>query len=98
MKLRVGFELLYEFPQPTPMSMVLGRHYTRASDVIVPDLLTTRPSVTITPYRDLFGNCYSSIVAPAVPFRLAGLGVVSDSGLPDPVFPNATQHAVEALP
>ena len=45
MKLRVGFEMLYEFPQPTPMIMVLGTHFTRASDVIVPDLVTTKPSV-----------------------------------------------------
>ena len=37
MKLRVGFEMLYDFPQPTPMIMVLGTHFTRASDVIVPD-------------------------------------------------------------
>ena len=37
MKFRVGFEMLYDFPQPTPMIMVLGTHFTRASDVIVPD-------------------------------------------------------------
>src|SRR4029079_12033166 len=43
MKLRVGFEMLYDFPQPTPMIMVLGTHFTRASDVIVPDFLTTTP-------------------------------------------------------
>ena len=44
MKLRVGFEMLYDFPQPTPMIMVLGTHFTRASDVIVPDFLTTTPA------------------------------------------------------
>jgi transglutaminase-like putative cysteine protease len=98
MKLRVGFEMQYEFPQPTPMIMVLGTHFTRASDVIVPDLLTTSPSVAISPYRDLFGNWCSRIVAPAGAFRLAADGVVSDSGLPDPVFPNAFQHTVESLP
>jgi hypothetical protein len=49
MKIRVGFEMLYEFPQPTPVIMVLGTHFTRASDVIVPDFLTTSPSVAITP-------------------------------------------------
>ena len=36
MKIRVGYELIYDFPQPTPMIMVLGTHFTRASDVIVP--------------------------------------------------------------
>ena len=85
MKLRVGFEMLYEFPQPTPMIMVLGTHFTRASDIIVPDFLTTSPSVPITPYRDMFGNWCSRIVAPAGRMRLAADGVVRDSGLPDPV-------------
>jgi hypothetical protein len=36
MKIRVGYELIYDFPQSTPMIMVLGTHFTRASDVIVP--------------------------------------------------------------
>src|ERR1700761_4849785 len=45
MKLRVGFEMHYNFPQPTPMIMVLGTHFTRASDIIVPDHLTTLANV-----------------------------------------------------
>jgi len=98
MKISVGFEMLYDFPQPTPMIMVLGTHFTRASDVIVPDFLTTDPAVEITPYRDLFGNWCSRMVAPAGRMRLAADGVVRDSGLPDPVFASAIQHAVEDLP
>ena len=47
MKIRVGYELIYDFPQSTPVIMVLGTHFTRASDVIVPDYLTTSPSVPI---------------------------------------------------
>ena len=98
MKLRVGYEIVYEFPQPTPMLMVLGTHFTRASDVLVPDFLTTEPAVPITPYRDGFGNWCSRIVAPTGRMRLSGDGVVRDSGLPDPTHPLATQHLVEELP
>jgi len=98
MKIRVGFEMLYEFPQPTPMIMVLGTHFTRASDVIVPDFLTTDPAVEIRPYRDLFGNWCSRIVAPAGRMRLYADGVVHDSGELDPVVASAAQHAVEDLP
>ena len=90
--------MLYDFPQPTPMIMVLGTHFTRASDVVVPDFLTTSPAVEITPYRDMFGNWCSRMVAPAGRVRLAADGVVRDSGLPDPVFASAVQHAVEDLP
>jgi transglutaminase-like putative cysteine protease len=98
MKIRVGFEMIYDFPQPTPLIAVLGIHFTRASDIIVPDHLTTSPSVPITPYRDGFGNWCSRIVAPAGRMQLAADGTVRDSGLPDVVVPSAAQHAVEDLP
>jgi transglutaminase-like putative cysteine protease len=98
MKLRVGFETNYNFPQPTPMIIVLGTHFTRASDIIVPDHLTTRPSVPIAPYRDVFGNWCSRIVAPAGSMRLTADGIIHDSGLPDPVVTSAIQHAIEDLP
>jgi transglutaminase-like putative cysteine protease len=98
LKIRVGYEMIYDFPQPTPMIMVLGAHFTRASDVIVPDFLIVSPSVEITPYRDGFGNWCSRIVAPAGRVRLAADGMIRDSGLPDPIVPQAFQHAVEDLP
>src|SRR5258708_1096391 len=98
MKIRVGFEMIYDFPQPTPLITVLGTHFTRASDILVPDPLTTSPSVPITPYRDGFGNWCSRIVAPAGRMRLAADGPVRDSGLPDVIVASASQHAVEDLP
>jgi transglutaminase-like putative cysteine protease len=98
MKIRVGYELIYDFPQPTPIIMVLGTHFTRASDVIVPDHLTTSPAVPISPYRDGFGNWCSRILAPAGRIRLSADGVVRDRGLPDPVAASARQHAVQDLP
>jgi transglutaminase-like putative cysteine protease len=80
------------------MIMVLGTHFTRASDVIVPDYLTTNPAVPITPYRDVFGNWCSRIVAPAGGMTLSADGVVRDNGLPDAVASLAVQHEVEDLP
>ena len=56
MRIRVGFEMIYDFPQATPLIAVVGTHFSRASDVIEPDYLTISPSVPITPYRDGFGN------------------------------------------
>jgi transglutaminase-like putative cysteine protease len=97
-KIRVGYELIYDLPQPTPMIMVLGTHFSRASDVIIPDHLTTTPSIPITQYRDLFGNWCSRIMAPPGRLRLSGDGIVRDSGLPDAVAPSTPQHAVEDLP
>jgi transglutaminase-like putative cysteine protease len=78
--------------------MVLGIHFTRASDIITPDHLTTTPSVPVTPYRDGFGNWCSRIVAPAGRLRLTADGLVRDSGLPDVTALSANQHKVEDLP
>jgi len=97
-KIRVGYEMIYDFPQATPMIMVLGTHFTRASDVITPDFLTTTPPVPITPYRDMFGNWCSRIVAPPGRMRLFADGLVRDSGVPDVAVTSAVQHAVEDLP
>ncbi|CAN5375340.1 transglutaminase family protein [soil metagenome] len=97
-RIRVGYEMIYDFPQATPMIMVLGTHFTRASDVITPDYLTTTPSVPIFPYRDMFGNWCSRMVAPPGRMRLYADGMVRDSGQPDVVVTSAIQHAVEDLP
>lgn len=98
MKIRVGYELIYDFPQPTPMIVCLGVHFTRASDVIKPDFMITEPALPVTPYRDVFGNWCNRIVAPAGRLRIWGDGLVNDSGEPDIVVPFAHQHLVEDLP
>ena len=98
MQIRVGFEMAYRCPQPTPMILVLNIHYSRASDLVRPDLLITSPAVPITMYRDLFGNWCSRIVAPAGRIVLSTDALVNDSGKPDDVVPSATQTPVEHLP
>jgi transglutaminase-like putative cysteine protease len=98
MQIRVGYEFIYSFPQPTPMILTVSIHYSRASDIVTPDHLTTSPSVPVTAYRDGFGNWCSRIVAPPGRFYITGNGVVRDSGLLDPIVPSAQQHAVKDLP
>jgi transglutaminase-like putative cysteine protease len=98
MHIRVGYELIYECPQPTPMILTLNVHYSRASDLVVPDYLTTDPSLPITAYRDGFGNWCTRIVAPQGRTRIASTAIVRDSGLPDEVAPTVWQHRVQDLP
>lgn len=98
MEIRVGYELIYDCPQPTPMMLTLNIHYSRASDIVIPDYLTTNPSVPITAYRDAFGNWCSRIVAPQGQIRIASTAVVRDTGQPDIVVPSAWQHPVQELP
>jgi transglutaminase-like putative cysteine protease len=98
MQIRVGFELVYECPQPTPMVLTLNVHYTRASDIVFPDYLMTDPAVPVMGYRDSFGNWCTRIVAPEGRIRLSSSAVVRDSGAPDPVVATAVQHQVQDLP
>ena len=37
MQIRVGYELIYHCPQPTPMILTLNVHYSRVSDLVKPD-------------------------------------------------------------
>jgi len=97
-KIRIGYELIYDCPKPTPMILVLGSHYSRASDIIIPDKLITSPSTQITPYRDTSGNWCSRIVAPTGRIRLSADGLIRDSGLPEAVDTFAYQHPIEDLP
>ena len=71
MQIRVGYELIYDCPQPTPMVLMLNIHHTRAGDIVVPDRMIAEPFVPMTPYRDGFGNWCTRIVAPAGRLRLS---------------------------
>jgi hypothetical protein len=91
MQIRVGFEMAYRCPQPTPMILALSIHYSRASDLVRPDHLVTDPPVPVTAYRDLFGNWCSRIVAPAGRNVLSTPARVNDSGRPAQVVAGAVQ-------
>lgn len=98
MKLRVGYELQYEFPQPTPVFLMLNVHFTRVSDLAMPDHIIISPSIPISGYRDGFGNWCSRILAPTGPLLISADVVVRDTGQPDPVMSDARQIGVEVLP
>jgi transglutaminase-like putative cysteine protease len=98
MQIRLGYELIYTFPQPTPLILALNIHYSRASDMITPDYVTTDPPVPIGGYRDGFGNWCTRLVAPAGRITIKTDALVRDSGLPDKLVAGAQQHAVEDLP
>ena len=98
MQIRVGYELQYELPQPTPMILTLNVHYSRASDLVWPDHMIAAPAVPMAAYRDGFGNWCTRLVAPQGLFKVTADCVVNDGGAPDPVFPAALQHPVPQLP
>jgi transglutaminase-like putative cysteine protease len=100
MQIRVGFEMLYEFVERTPMVLMLNVHPSRASDIIKPDHLhiTPTPMAPVTRYTDAFGNICTRLVAPAGQLELSTDALIADSGLPDPIEPSARQHEIADLP
>ena len=53
MQIRVGFEMEYQCPGPTPMILALNIHYSRASDLVRPDYLVTHPAVPVAPKSEV---------------------------------------------
>jgi transglutaminase-like putative cysteine protease len=96
--LRIGFELIYDCPQPTPMVLMLNVHPSCASSIVVADALATIPALPISFYYDGFGNRCSRLVAPAGEIRISADGLIADSGTPDPVALWAQQALVQDLP
>jgi transglutaminase-like putative cysteine protease len=83
MRIRAGYEITYECPQPTPMLLLLNVHASRYQDLETPDVVRTNPFMPVEQYHDGFGNLCSRIVCPP------GRTVIS---------PDAIQHPVEDLP
>jgi transglutaminase-like putative cysteine protease len=98
MQIRLGYELIYDCPQPTPMVLMLTVHHTRAADLVVPDRLAADPAIPIHAYRDGFGNWCSRIVAPAGRTRLFASAIVNDTGEPESAATDALQHTIDDLP
>jgi transglutaminase-like putative cysteine protease len=98
MLIRVGFEITYASPQPTPMVTMLSIHPSRWSDIVGTESITTDPNVPITYYRDSFGNVCGRLVAPAGSITFHGNTLVRDSGQPDVVVPSAQQLPIDQLP
>ena len=98
MQLRTGFELIYRFPQPTPIILLVNIHHSRSSDIVVPDRLITEPSIPLAGYRDGFGNWCNRGLAPADRLRLSTNCDIRDNGQPDERVLAAGQDSVENLP
>ena len=81
MRLRIGYELRYQFPQPTPVILMLNVHDSRTCDLDKPDDIVIEPAVPISRYRDVFANQCSRILAPAGAMRISTDTVVRNTGL-----------------
>jgi transglutaminase-like putative cysteine protease len=98
MKIRAGYQIAYECPQPTPMILMLSVHPSRAADLMTADGPNLHPAIAANVYRDAFGNVCHVVHAPAGRLTLSADFLIADSGRPDEVAPHAIQHPLEQLP
>jgi len=98
MKIRAGYQVSYDCPQPTPMILQMSVHPSRIDDVISGHGVRLNAAVPINTYHDSFGNFCHVIRAPAGRLTMTSDFVVKDSGGLDDVAPGAAQHSLDTLP
>jgi transglutaminase-like putative cysteine protease len=98
MKIRAGFTLGYECPQPTAMLLVLNIHPSRRVDLLTEQKLTFDQPIDAWGYTDGFGNACTRIVAPPGLTTISSEFVIYDGGEPDVIPRNAIQHEIKDLP
>ncbi|HEY1601031.1 MAG TPA: transglutaminase family protein [Pirellulales bacterium] len=98
MLIRAGFEVAFDFLEPTAVLMMMYVHPSRASSLRGAEQLVVQPPVAVSEYADVYGNrCGRAVVrAGRVTFRNDAL--IEDSGLPDAQALDAFQHQVQDLP
>ncbi len=96
--LRIGYEIIFESPVPTPMVLMLYVHPSHEHQLREPEIIHLEPSAPISEFIDGFGNRAARIIAPAGPVRIWSESILEDAGEPDAVKPDAQQHRVEELP
>ncbi len=98
LRLRAGYEIAFDCPNTTPMLLQIAVHPSRVADLLTPGTIHFDPPVDVSTYVDRFDNTCTRIVAPPGRMTVSTTFDVQDSGLPDPVVPDAQEHAVEDLP
>ncbi len=98
MRIRAGFEISYWCPAPTAMMLLLNVHPSREQDLEAPEAFSIDPAVPYRHHIDDFGNRSTRLLAPAGQITFRNDFIIRDSGLPDPVSPDAVQWPVDELP
>jgi transglutaminase-like putative cysteine protease len=97
-QIKIGFDIIYECTQPTPMVLMLNVHPSRKDDLEKPDTIQFLPGIPSHTYLDSFGNICTRIVAPTGELRIFTDAMINDIGTPEPIVPNAPQHNIADVP
>ena len=91
MEIRAGYDIAFQCFQETPMVLMLSIEPARVRDLLSEHKIKFSPDVASHDYVDMFGNTCTRIVAPAGLIEIHNDFLITDSGLPDEVAPDARQ-------
>jgi transglutaminase-like putative cysteine protease len=97
-EIRAGYDIAFQCFQQTPMVLMLGIEPARVDDLLSEHKIKFSPDVPSHDYRDVFGNNCTRILAPPGLIEIRNNFLISDSGLPDEVAPDARQLDIGELP
>jgi len=98
MRIKIGYDLVFDVPAPVSMMLMLYVHPSRGADLEEPERIVVEPGLPVKEFVDLYGNWVGRIAAPAGKVRLTYDNVVRDSGEREPGIEGARLHPVEELP
>jgi transglutaminase-like putative cysteine protease len=96
--IRVGYDIVFEHPQVTPIIAMLHLHPSCRAQIRRDEYLLVDPQVPLSHYLDGFGNRCSRLTSPAGPLRFWNDAVLEDDGRPEAHSPGAKQHEIHELP
>jgi transglutaminase-like putative cysteine protease len=100
MLIRIGFDIELLVSPPTTLVALLRVHPSREHDLTSSDAITVSPAMQLDQYFDSFGNRCSRANIPygVQSVRLTSSATIRDSGAPDLVVPDASEHSLHELP
>src|SRR3954463_5271519 len=98
MRIRIGYNLVFENSTETPSILMLSVHPSRETDLIQPNDITFDPPIPVQTYIDHFDNICTRIVMPPGRLAVSAENIVHDNGEPDVAAPGAGQIPVQDLP
>lgn len=98
MYIRYGYDITIEADAPIAMLLQMSVRPERQLDLRGVETFSTEPGVAYSTFVDDFGNFCRRLSAPAGQFRMRQIATITDSGLPEPDFPDAQEMPIQALP
>ncbi|SDD70246.1 Transglutaminase-like enzyme, putative cysteine protease [Paracoccus isoporae] len=98
MLIRYGYDITIESDGPLSMLLQMSVRPERQLDLRGIEAFSTDPAVPYSTFIDDFGNFTRRLNADPGKFRMQQTAIITDSGLPEPEFPEAQEMPIEALP